>query len=194
MNSYEGKTEMPRIIALCGLKRSGKDTVADILCDKYGYKNIKVAEGLKEMIKVAFTFTDEQLESDIKDEVDKRWGVTPRQVMQFMGTDVMQFQIQKLLPNVGRSFWIQKLITTHIDANPLQKYVISDMRFRHEYDMLSPYKPYVIRIERDSLSERSTDHHLSETSLDSIPCNEVFKNNGTISDIQTYVHRLISQI
>jgi hypothetical protein len=180
--------QLPRIIAVCGVKRSGKDTIADALCERYGYQKIKVSEGLKDMLKLLFGFSDDQLESDQKDMVDPKLGVTPRKIMQFMGTDVMQFELQKVLPCIGRTFWIKQLIENHIEKNPGVKYVISDMRFIHEFDTLRPHQPFVIRVERDSLDETPCGHvHISETEYKNIPYNVLYKNNGTLEDVSKFV-------
>jgi hypothetical protein len=128
---------LPRVIAICGLKRSGKDTIADYLCEEHGYEKIKIAAPLKDALKVMFGFSDEQIEGDSKDVIDIKWGITPRKVMQFFGTEVMQYQIQDLLPNVGRTFWIKSLMEQHISKFPHKKYVIPDLRFKHEYTLLN---------------------------------------------------------
>lgn len=181
-------SHLPRIITICGLKRSGKDTLADAFVSKLGYEKIKIAEGLKDMLGVLFGFTEDQLEGCKKDSFDPQWGVTPRQLMQFMGTEIMQYELQKVLPSIGRSFWIQRLVRQHIEKNPHKKYVISDMRFLHEYDTLAPYKPYVIRVHRNAASSNET-FHVSETEYTRIPANILFENNGNIANVHAFVAR-----
>lgn len=179
---------IPRIVAVCGLKRSGKDCLSDALCNLYGYEKIKVSAGLKDVLKTLFDFTEEQLESDLKDIPDNKWGVTPRKVMQFMGTEVMQYEIQKVIPDVGRTFWIKKVVDTYIERHPSKRYIISDMRFLHEYDALRKYSPYVIRVERGIADGSCT--HPSETEFTSIPYNALFKNKGSLADIEKYAQGL----
>lgn len=183
---------LPRVIALCGLKRSGKDCVADAICREHGYEKIKIAGGLKEMLKVLFEFSDDQLETDLKDNLDARWGVTPRKIMQFMGTEVMQYEIQKILPGIGRNFWINRLVEGHIKRHPQQRFVISDLRFKHEYDGLQDFTPFLIRVERDS-SNATQCTHPSETEHTSIPCDVVFKNNKGLKDIDDFVQTIFNQ-
>lgn len=185
-------TKMPRIIAVCGLKRSGKDTISDYLCERFGYQKIKIAQGLKDMLKASFGFTDEQLETDLKDEVDPKWGVSPRLVMQFMGTNVMQYEIQKILPNVGRTFWMKRIIEHYLDKDDTTKYVISDMRFVHEYEMIKKYSPLVIRVERSSLS-LPFDLHPSELDHKNIPCDLIIDNNKSIDALLASLVDLITK-
>ena len=181
---------LPRIIAVCGIKRSGKDTISDLLCKTYGYQKIKVAQGLKDMLRLLFDLSEDQLEGDAKDCLDPKLGVTPRKLMQFMGTDVMQYELSKILPGVGRNFWINRLVNQHIERCPMDRFVISDMRFLHEYRALERYQPYVIRVER---KESTPCDHVSETEYKDIPCNTVYKNDGSLHDIERYIKSLFNQ-
>lgn len=129
-----------RVIMLCGYKRCGKDTFANHLTNKYGYTHLKISKTLKETLKTLFQFSDEQLETDLKDKVDPRWNITPRKAMVFVGTDMFQFKIQELLPNIGKNFWIRSTKETIIDLYKKNKdcnIVISDLRFQHELDCMN---------------------------------------------------------
>ena len=55
-------TKYPRIISLSGLQGSGKDTVADMLCERYGYKRISFAATLKDAVAAVFGWDREMLE------------------------------------------------------------------------------------------------------------------------------------
>lgn len=169
---------MPQIIAICGLKRSGKDTIADYLCKHHNYEKIKIASPLKEGLKAMFGFTDKQLEENEKDIIDPRWGIEPRKVMQFFGTEVMQYHLQTILPDIGRSFWIKLLIEQHIlDPNNADKrFVIPDLRFKHEYDMLAIHGTHFWRVERPTDTQQSLCSHVSEKEFLNIPVSKVFHN------------------
>lgn len=176
----------PTIIAICGPKRVGKDLVADYLVKKYAYSKIKIADRLKKCLKLLFNFSDEELESDKKDELNEFWEVSPRQVMQFFGTEMMQFKIQELLPNVGRLFWINSLISCMSTATVTKTFVISDLRFNHEHMELARVygKDYkVIKIVRPSLTEDVTSQHESEQEYKQIPHDIYIVNDGTIEDL-----------
>lgn len=137
--------KMPLIIAICGAKRSGKDVLAEHLVSKYNYERVSFAEPLKQAVKNLFNFDDDQVGigkdtgTDKKDIVDERWGITPRTALQFFGTEIMQEKIQEILPNVKRSFFANTLVNyiaakRDIDAD--KRFVISDLRFLHEYEAL----------------------------------------------------------
>jgi len=63
-----------KIIAFCGLAGSGKDTACNYLVDR-GYQKMSFAAPLKQMAKIAFGFSDEQLygPSSKREEQDTRY-------------------------------------------------------------------------------------------------------------------------
>jgi len=187
---------MPRIIAICGAKRSGKDVLAEHIVKQYHYERVAFANPLKQAVKALFNFNDEQVETDIKDVVDEKWGITPRAALQFFGTEMMQEKIQELLPDIKRNFFANTLknyIASHRDADGQKtSFVISDMRFLHEYEMLFQIPNIrkedivVIRVLRPTTTGvaafASSDSHISELEYVNIPYDVVLVNNSTIEN------------
>lgn len=180
-------TKLCKIIALCGYKRSGKDTVAQYLSQTYGYCHLKISDPLKSVVKVLFDFSNDQVETDLKDLVDLRWGISPRMAMQFIGTEVMQHKIQDLLPDIGKTFWVHKIMDAiQHTQGPV---VISDLRFLHEYEELQKKYPiHVIRIERPSLQEICT--HISEQEYKRIPYHTRIINNGSLASLYDHLNQI----
>lgn len=184
---------LPRVIAVCGAKRSGKDTIASIIANEYGYEHVKISQKLKDTCKILFNFTDDQMELDTKEFVDPVWGVSPRQCMQFIGTEVMQYKLQELLPNQGRSFWIQSLIRSFNDG---KKYVISDLRFRHEYDEIKKLGGMVIKVNRIYLPPNIPpleDQHVSEQEFKALKADYEVKND-TLDSTTTQIRSFFAHL
>lgn len=181
----------PNIIAFCGPKRCGKDVCARFVSDTYGYGHVKFASGVKEMVQVLFGFTEDQCEGPEKDTVDSTWGIRPRDAMQFMGTEVMQFKIQDLLPNVGRLFWANQLFARHGTHN----LVISDLRFVHEAKMIKTVSSssLIIRIHNPSVEAFHGDAHMSEHEHKSIPCDATLINDGDIRHLHNQLRVLLQE-
>ena len=79
------------IVGLIGKKGHGKDTFADYLVQHYDFVKLSFAEPLKKVCKELFLLTDEQLYDPMeKEKVDERWGKSPRQLMQIIGTDILR--------------------------------------------------------------------------------------------------------
>jgi hypothetical protein len=174
---------MQRIVCLCGYKRSGKDYVADILRERHGYQHMQIAHKLKETLRVMFGFNDDQLHGAFKETVDPVWNITPRRAMEFMGTEIGQYDMQKFVPGIGRNFWIRSLIQDP-KMYSSASVVISDFRFAHEIDELKRAFPdrtvCVVRIENPNVGLNST--HVSETTVDRLTHDILFRNDKTVYD------------
>ena len=189
---------MSNIIAICGAKRSGKDVLAKHLVATRGFKKLSFAEPLKKAVRELFNFNDiqvgideENAVGDEKDIIDERWGISPRKALQFFGTEIMQHSINELIPNTNRGFFADILLS-RISGNSCDSYVISDMRFLHEYNKLKSMTKardacslIVVKISRPSINiaEVKRDSHISENEYIDIPYDVEIINDGAISDL-----------
>ena len=85
------------IIGVLGKKRSGKDTTGDYLVANKNFVKYSFANPIKRGAMELFGFTEDQVFGDAKDEIDPTWGITPRLVLQIMGTEVFQYDMPKYL-------------------------------------------------------------------------------------------------
>jgi dephospho-CoA kinase len=186
------------IVAICGRMGSGKDALADILVHRHGFvAKLKFADPLKATLRTLFSLREDQIEGDAKDSLDPRFETTPRRLMQWFGTEVMQHSLQRECPRIGRRIWaellmerIRALETQHDDGGAV---VISDMRFQHELDALreafGTSRVFAIRIERPPhRNDRSdlfnlSETHESETTASNMTVDAVIVNDGTLDDL-----------
>ena len=189
---------LPKIIAVCGYKRSGKDTIAKYLNKKYNYKHLKITYKLKECLKLLFDLRDHELETDKKEKINKKWNVTPRKLMQFIGTEIFQYKIQEILPDIDKKFWIKTFLTDSLVNNLRNKkdfhIVISDIRFIHEYEELKNLNiPIsVIKVTNDNIMIDSNEElHISEREFIKIPYDKEILNNSTFDDMYKKIDEYI---
>ena len=192
---------MSNIIAICGAKRSGKDVLAKHLVATRGFKKLSFAEPLKKAVRELFNFNDIQVgideENAIGDEkeiIDERWGISPRKALQFFGTEIMQHAIDELIPNTNRGF-LADILLSRISCDSCDSYVISDMRFLHEYNKLKSSAKIrsliIVKISRPSINIVEgaggaggvRDTHISENEYIDIPYDVEIINDGAISDL-----------
>lgn len=136
----------------------GKDTLARHLAESADahWVHVKISRALKDSAMTLFGLSESEVEGDEKDLKLSRApfaasGVTPRRILQWLGTDVMQHALGRdLLPDVGRHFWIGRTVEEirgHLDGmvprdegglgvRSERNVVISDVRFSHELDVL----------------------------------------------------------
>lgn len=178
------KTKYPKIIGITGRKYSGKDTFADYISKKYGYTKICYADPLKTVCGTLFSLSEEQLYGDKKEVSDPRWfDLTPRQILQFVGTELFRTNMAKLCPNFEDKFWLhiaRNNILTIQRENPNALIVVSDIRFCNELDLIHELNGITFRVERPAIN--SNDKHESESYVDNLDVNITIKNDKTVND------------
>lgn len=215
-----------KLLGITGKKRSGKDTISDYLVEKYGYIKYAFADPLKMGVKEMFGFNDQQMWGSDKDVIDERWGVSPRDIVTIMGTELLQFDIHKhtdKLNHIGRKIWvhrfkmwydenklkydkdisiwfdgIKELLNYDIDYSeaiklsprPQFKVIVSDIRFKHEAEIIKELGGVIIKIERPSLNDDN--QHLSETEMDKIDYDFQINNDSSVSDLYDGIDGIIS--
>lgn len=112
------------IIGLTGPAGSGKTTAAKYLVERYGATRFSFAEPLKRMAMMIYGLTEEQVFGPLeaKEAVDPRHGKSPRELLQFLGTDVCRTHLG---PDVWANAALAKL-------EPGRLYVCDDVRFDNE--------------------------------------------------------------
>jgi hypothetical protein len=179
------KERMTVLIGLIGLKQSGKDTFADYLVDKHHFQKLAFAEPVKKLCHTMFLLSEEQLNDPVlKEQVDPRWGLSPRQMMQKVGTDMV------------RQMWDDDFWVKHMDMRLrkiVDKVVVSDVRFPNEAQWIRDKGGLLVRI--DDGREQSSDAHSSETSQSAIQedvC--IFNEKNGLKDFHDKIENLFKKM
>ena len=146
------------LIGFSGCKNVGKDTLSDYLVEKYNFIKYSYATPLKDACKILFLLTEDQLyDQNKKEEIDERWGLSPRQMFQIVGTDFFREKINK-------DFWIQHFKYWY-SINKDKNIVVVDCRFQNEIDLIKELNGITIKIERNT---NIIDNHISESGIMSL--------------------------
>jgi hypothetical protein len=189
------------IIGICGLISSGKGTVADILVEEYGYTKVSFADKLKDGVAEVFGWDRQMLEGDTdegrawREQKDSFWSqetgrnISPRVVLQEFGTDCMR-------NGFDNNIWVS-IVKKKIVENPATNYVIPDVRFENEANMIKSIYGEVWRIRRgpdpvwfrmyQDIGVEPKDIHQSEWAWANVNFNHVIDNGGTIDMLKNQV-------
>ncbi len=174
------------LIGLSGYARSGKDTVAELLCLNYGYKRVSFADPMRQALYVLSPKIDNIVRlSEYVD--DYGWDVAKqnqevRRLLQVFGTEVGRKMF-------GLDFWINIALK---DLSGDTQVVISDVRFPNEADAIAKLGGSMWRINRKNHS--AVNGHASEHAMDNYMFNHVIYNDGTLDDLSDEVFMLAKHL
>lgn len=167
------------IIGLCGFKGSGKDTVADMLVNTSNYKKIAFADFIRNAAKELFDWDDSSFDANNKEKVDEYWNVTPRKILQELGTEFLRIHCKDILstefelPNGEKhnaTFHIKRInkdVIKLLNSNN-KNIIFSDIRFQDELDYIKKLGGTIIKVVRPSLSNNEFSQHVSEQNIDKL--------------------------
>lgn len=152
-----GRNQGRCLVGMVGHAGHGKDSVGDILTQRYAFNRDWFAKPLKDAARILWLFSEEQLYGKLKEQLDDRWGVSPREAMQFFGTEVARDAFQKLMPAIGERFWLEHFRRRYHDVilrhnrdpyNNSSNVVICDVRFPNEAELIKELGGVLVKIIR----------------------------------------------
>jgi len=173
------------IIGLTGYAQSGKDTVANILVEKYGYKRVAFADKIREFLYEINPMVGCSPSGYLRDLVDlKGWDEAKqepqvRRLLQDLGVGA-----RKLF---GDTFWIMEALG---DVSPQDKVVVSDVRFENEAEWIQTFRGQIWRIKRPGVS--AVNEHESESQMDGHKVDQIFVNGGSMEDLKVLIQTRMS--
>jgi len=203
------------ILGIIGLINAGKSTVANILVEDYGFIKVSFADSLIDAVASIFGWDRQLLQGDTeesrlwREQVDSYWSnvmqhpVTPRWVLQHIGTDVMRDHFYE-------SIWVHSLMRKLTDSN--NNYVISDVRFLNEIDVIISQKGKIWEVQRPPLPDwymlatsfkddhRGLTHfmssyfkeiHSSEWDWNLAHRDQIIQNDGSLDDLKNKIKSLV---
>lgn len=170
---------LPRLIGITGKAGAGKDTLADHLVHRYRATKYSLALPLKLMLNTAFGWSIEQWnDREWKERVIPWLGKSPRQLAQTLGTEWGREQAHENL-------WVllaEQRYIEHIDMSAsfggVEPFVIPDVRFTNEAEMIRSQNGVVIQLHRPGAA--SIVAHKSEDGLPDDLVDITLINDGTI--------------
>lgn len=147
------------ILGISGKRGTGKSLLASYLVKNHGWREMPLARELKRRVRADFDLTVDQTDGVLKEIIDPRYGITPRELMIRYG---------QFFRAIDEMFWV-KQVFYHIDRIPEgTNVVIPDVRFKNEARFITSKGGSLVRLERSKdLNVYKTElQDSSETDLD----------------------------
>lgn len=164
-----------KLIGLVGRSRVGKDTVAEAFVAQ-GYTLRRLAQPVKDACAVLYGWSVDRLETDAKEVMDSRWGISPRRAMIHV-THMMR-------THMGSDFFTRRFFETHKEGDLV---VIPDVRYAHDVEEIHRRGGITIRITRETGPEYDFESH-----IDLLKTDHVLLNDGTAEELRQKALRLVN--
>ena len=160
-----------RIVALTGYVGAGKSTAASSLVAEHGFARRPFSFPLKNMLR-AIGLSETELDGTAKEEpVEWLLGLTPRRLMQTLGTEWGRDTIH---PDLWVHLWRRQVERA---SSPV---VADDLRFPNEEAAVRVMGGIVVRVVRDGIRSSA---HPSEYSIDNLKPDAIVRNDGTPAEL-----------
>lgn len=183
---------MSFILGLGTTAQVGKDTAANHLEKVFkDAKRVSFADKLKQIAMLLFGLTYEQCYGpvEIKEKIDPRYGLTPREILQGIGE-----KMRDIYPDI----WVDTVFYTTIpelEAEGYSKFVVSDIRYPNEADKIKKEGGHVVRIDRKAGGVSVGKEHSSETAmLGYTNYDAIVENNGTLDEFFANIETLVEEL
>jgi hypothetical protein len=161
----------------------GKDTVGDYLVRQYNFHKRAFADPLKNAVREIFGFNQDQLYGAYKEINDPFWGVSPREVMQKLGTDGCRALF-------GDDIWIKALLR---QLDPKLDTVVVDVRFPNEGKAIKSAGGILINVIRPNGIPGTKHVHVSESAMANFTdWDATFNNSGSFADLYAQIDKFIA--
>lgn len=178
------------LIAFHGAAESGKDTCAQILCERYGFQRTAFADPLKAAVRIKFGLSEWHTDTtDGKRTFIPEFGLTVRQILQLEGTEATK-------PVFGNDFWIRRWAMT-LDAltdRGFNLVTLTDLRFDEEAEEVLNRGGYVIHLIRPQHDNHIGTCHASEKGIDKSYIDFTVINDGTLEDLQKQLDMIVNLV
>jgi len=180
-----------KFIVLTGWSQSGKDTTADILVKKYGFKKYAIADPLKDLCAELYGFPREMADTQEGKRTLWKVGYKTKTIRELL-LDTAKMDRSRF----GDDIYINEVLTK-IELDMVSNIVISDLRYFTELTPIKSFAkkyeitPEVWKVVRDGQVSSPVDD-VSEYSLETLKPNYILQNTGTsIADLEQKISELI---
>lgn len=189
-----------KLIGLVGTKQVGKSTIGKYLQQKYQFRDLSFSAPLKRLCSEAFHIPPHHFEMPVTKELTNvELGVSPRQIMQTVGTGLFRNELSRLLPELTfgedcGSIWIYSL-KKDLENDRKSNIVITDVRFEDELKFVQTQGGKLMYIDRFDKDQWCRDAHESERAFYlKNQCDVVIDNTGNLDDTLEQVDSFLNQM
>lgn len=183
------------IIGVSGYARTGKDEIAKVLVEEFGFERLAFADKLRECVYAMnpIVLWDSEfgpLQDGVEPYIPLKyvidtytwdgykstgWGTHIRKYLQRFGTEVGRDLL-------GQNIWVD---ATFAVTDVTKDYIVTDCRFNNEAKGILSRGGHMWRVSRPGVGP--VNDHISEVGLDNFPFDARINNDGDLTDLRDSV-------
>lgn len=171
---------MGKLVGITGFAGTGKDTIANYLKECYTdqFRSIAFADPIRTAMKAIFGWDDSYFAHPKKNEIDPRYGISPRKAMQTLGTEWGRNLINTDLWLMIAGEKAKEYLTWGYDV------LITDVRFENEANWVRTNGGVIWHVLRDGVQGAGTESkHASESGIVFVSGDIRIDNNYALEDL-----------
>ena len=179
---------MPMIIGIHGKALSGKDTVGNILYEKYGFTIMPLAGPLKRAAAAAFGEDPNLFQTqEGKAGTSNYWGISRRKMLQDFG--------EVMCKEFGDEFWIKRWFFDYAWLKDSDHIVVTDVRKEVEANFLRSLGGTIVHLTRTGSGLAGEEaNHKTEQGIRAFGGDVALCNDGTLADLEADVDALVARV
>lgn len=171
------------IIGLTGYAGSGKDTIAKLLIEHYGFVRVAFADPIR-----SFCYQVNPIVGWVAGEPTYLKNIVDRDGWE----SAKRYEgVRRMLQNVGCAardvfgdmFWVHQALNSMAESH--SNIVVTDVRFKNEADALKLFGAQIWRVKRPNVN--AVNNHISETEMEGYKVDQIFYNAGSLEDLALLV-------
>jgi hypothetical protein len=174
------------LIGLTGYAGSGKDSVAEVLVEEYGYTRIAFADAIKEVLEATNPLVIAGYGlylQDVLEERDWNWN----EIKEIVGVREMLQNLGTAIRNIDPLFWVN---AAGLPDDGYSRVVVTDVRLPLEVEAIRRRGGVVYRVVHPGVE--AVNQHLTEVGLDGYEF-PVIENSGTLDELRDKVRGLMNE-
>lgn len=178
-----------KVVGICGKAFAGKTTSADYLTENYGFEKTAYAKLLKETAMNLYPWmTDEQIYGSMKEVVDTKLGITPRRMLQLLGTEIGRL--------IWKDTWIDSVKREISDTEGYGFFfgmVVDDVRFPNEVDAIKEIGGQIWVIKRPESGTSVGEGHESEAHAEAFEevADHILDNDADFDSLHSQIDSIL---
>lgn len=180
------------LVGITGKARTGKDTIAEHMASNHKFHRYSFAAPIKVACKAMFGWNEQHTEGELKEVVDLRFNISPRQAMQKLGTEFGREMVNPDMWVTRADVEYQRILHNEMLTGYMNGMVVPDVRFENEAQWVRDNGGIIVHVTRSQA--KPVNPHSSEEGIAPKDTDVIITNNDSLDDLYWQVDKMVEAL